>query len=282
MAPRRRRRRGARRPQRAGSALALPRLEPGYHRLAVAAGGQSSEATLIAAPARCWEPRAFTEGARAWGLAAQLYSFRSGGDLGIGTYADAGEAAAGAGALGASFLGLSPVHALFAADRAKISPYSPSSRLFLETLHIDPSAVPGFAGSRAARLLAEAAPRIAALREGALVDHLGVWSVLRPVFDALFADIRARGGDPAFDGFPPRTRRRRSKRTPPSRPCRSISGPRARGGRANGRRRTDPAARRRCAASATSMPSASRSTPGCNGSPTRSWRPLRRAPMRPA
>ena len=78
----------------AGSALALPRLEPGYHRLAVAAGGLSSEATLIAAPARCWEPRAFTEGARAWGLAAQLYSFRSGGDLGIGTYADAGEAAA--------------------------------------------------------------------------------------------------------------------------------------------------------------------------------------------
>ena len=185
----------------AGSALALPRLEPGYHRLAVAAGGQSSEATLIAAPARCWEPRAFTEGARAWGLAAQLYSFRSGGDLGIGTYADAGEAAAGAGALGASFLGLSPVHALFAADRAKISPYSPSSRLFLETLHIDPSAVPGFAGSRAARLLAEAAPRIAALREGALVDHLGVWSVLRPVLDALFADFRARGGDPAFEAF---------------------------------------------------------------------------------
>ncbi len=185
----------------AGSALALPRLEPGYHRLAVAAGGQSSEATLIAAPARCWEPRAFTAGARAWGLAAQLYSFRSGGDLGIGTYADAGEAAAGAGALGASFLGLSPVHALFAADRAKISPYSPSSRLFLETLHIDPSAVPGFAGSRAARLLAEAAPRIAALREGALVDHLGVWSVLRPVFDALFADVRARGGDPAFEAF---------------------------------------------------------------------------------
>ena len=84
---------------------------------------------------------------------------------------------------------------------AKISPYSPSSRLFLETLHIDPSAVPGFAGSRAARLLAEAAPRIAALREAALVDHAGVWSVLRPVLDALCADIRARGGDPAFEAF---------------------------------------------------------------------------------
>ena len=35
---------------------------------------------------------------------------------------------------------------LFGSDRTKISPYSPSSRLFLETLHIDPTAVSGFAG----------------------------------------------------------------------------------------------------------------------------------------
>ncbi len=132
-----------------GPALPLPRLAPGYHRLAVDAGSASAEATLIAAPARCWEPRDVAGGARCWGLAAQLYAFRSGENLGIGTYADAGKAAADAGALGASYLGLSPVHALFGADRGKISPYSPSSRLFLETLHIDPAAVPGFAASPA-------------------------------------------------------------------------------------------------------------------------------------
>ena len=135
-----------------GPALPLPRLAPGYHRLAVDAGSATAEATIIAAPARCWEPRDVAGGARCWGLAAQLYAFRSGENLGIGTYADAGKAAADAGALGASYLGLSPVHALFGADRGKISPYSPSSRLFLETLHIDPAAVPGFAASPAQRL----------------------------------------------------------------------------------------------------------------------------------
>ena len=113
------------------------------------------------------------EGGRAWGLAAQVYAFRSAANLGIGTYADVREAARGAAPLGASFIGLSPVHALFASDRTKVSPYSPSSRLFLETLHIDPQAVPGFAGSEAARLLAESGrqARIAALRDAPLVDH---------------------------------------------------------------------------------------------------------------
>ncbi len=86
-----------------GPALPLPRLAPGYHRLAVDAGSASAEATLIAAPARCWEPRDVAGGARCWGLAAQLYAFRSGENLGIGTYADAGKAAADAGALGASY-----------------------------------------------------------------------------------------------------------------------------------------------------------------------------------
>jgi (1->4)-alpha-D-glucan 1-alpha-D-glucosylmutase len=182
-------------------ALGLPRLAPGYYRLAAEAGGRSAEATLIAAPPRCFEPRDLAEGARGWGFAAQLYGLRSAGNLGIGTYADAGAAAEAAAGLGASFLGLSPVHALFGADRMKFSPYSPSSRLFLETLHIDPTAIRGFEGSAAARLLADSRDRIAALRDAHFVDHAGVWDVLRPVLKALWFDFQARGGDPAFDAF---------------------------------------------------------------------------------
>jgi (1->4)-alpha-D-glucan 1-alpha-D-glucosylmutase len=66
-------------------ALGLPRLAPGYYRLAAEAGGRSAEATLIAAPPRCFEPRDLAEGARGWGFAAQLYGLRSAGNLGIGT-----------------------------------------------------------------------------------------------------------------------------------------------------------------------------------------------------
>jgi (1->4)-alpha-D-glucan 1-alpha-D-glucosylmutase len=182
--------------------LALPALPAGYHRLEVSAGAEREVATVIAAPARCWEPAWMREGERAFGLAAQVYGLRSATNLGIGTYADIREAAEAAAPLGASFVGLSPLHALFASDRGKISPYSPSSRLFLETLHIDPTALPHFAGSEAARLLTEdgRAARIAALREMALVDHAGIWAELSPVLDAYFAE-RRREIEPALARF---------------------------------------------------------------------------------
>src|SRR4051812_44992375 len=181
--------------------LSLPRLPLGYYALTVEVGGNRAETTLIAAPAKCWDPRDFAEGRRSWGLAAQIYGLRSARNLGIGTYADAGAAAESAAALGAAFVGLSPVHALFESDRSKISPHSPSSRLFLETLHIDATAVAGFAGSEAARLYEASAERITALREATFVEHAGIWEVLNPMLEALWAEFRTRGGDRGFEAF---------------------------------------------------------------------------------
>ncbi|KQO71027.1 malto-oligosyltrehalose synthase [Methylobacterium sp. Leaf89] len=186
-----------------GSSFELPPLTPGYHRLSVALGEHRSDAWVISAPQRCWRPRAYAdEGARDWGLAAQLYGLRSPDNLGIGSYADAGRAARAAGLRGASFLGLSPVHALFATDRTKISPYSPSSRLFLETLFIEPGVLPGFVGSKAAALLASMADRVESLREAKLVEHAGIWAVLSPVLQALWQESAARDGmDAGFAAF---------------------------------------------------------------------------------
>ncbi|MGU3406954.1 malto-oligosyltrehalose synthase [Methylobacterium brachiatum] len=186
-----------------GAGFELPPLTPGYHRLTVQAGRIRAESWVIAAPQRCWRPRPYTEeGASDWGMAAQLYGLRSATNIGIGTYADAGEAAREAALRGAAFLGLSPVHALFGSDRTKISPYSPSSRLFLETLFIAPRSLPGLAGSRAEALLAERADAITALREAALVDHQGVADVLDPVLRALWLESPARAGtDAEFERF---------------------------------------------------------------------------------
>ncbi|HEV2610274.1 MAG TPA: 4-alpha-glucanotransferase, partial [Noviherbaspirillum sp.] len=44
---------------------------------------------------------------------------------------------------GAAAVAISPVHAMFSADVNRFSPYGPSSRLFLNALHIDPAAVLG-------------------------------------------------------------------------------------------------------------------------------------------
>ncbi|HZH52194.1 MAG TPA: malto-oligosyltrehalose synthase [Microvirga sp.] len=187
----------------AGATLRLPALTAGYHRLEVNAAGRSGQATVIAAPRRCWEPRAMREGASLWGTTVQVYSLRSKRNLGIGDYTDVADLAGGTAELGASFLGLSPVHALFSADRSKISPYSPSSRLFLETLFIDPTAVKGFGEGSASRLLDEPAvrERLSALRDASLVDHAAVWDLKRPILDALWSDFQSSGDHGAFEAF---------------------------------------------------------------------------------
>lgn len=179
--------------------LVLPALPIGYHRLQLG----DVTATLIAAPDRCWAPEALDKNAHWWGLSSQLYSLRSAHDLGIGDYSDVASLAEGVGATGGAFLGLSPVHALFSTDRRKISPYSPSSRLFLETLFIDPKVVPGFAESGAQDLLnePEMQARLTRLQEAQLVDYPEVWSLKRPVLDLLWSHFQTSGDRSAFESF---------------------------------------------------------------------------------
>jgi (1->4)-alpha-D-glucan 1-alpha-D-glucosylmutase len=182
-----------------GATLDIPALPMGYHRLHFG----ETEATLIAAPVRCWESDALKHDTRLWGATAQIYSLRSEKDFGIGDYSDVALAAEGVGAIGGSFLGLSPVHALFAADRTKISPYSPSSRLFLEAIYIDPSAVDGFAESGAARILEQAdmQERLARLRSAQLIDYAEAWALKRPLLDALWIHFQSTGDKSSFDSF---------------------------------------------------------------------------------
>ncbi|MEE1613574.1 malto-oligosyltrehalose synthase [Microvirga sp. CF3016] len=179
--------------------LGLPALPAGYHRFRV----EDRETTVIAAPPRCWEPEALQGEARLWGATAQIYSLRSERDLGIGDYSDVALFAEDVGRLGGAFLGLSPVHALFASDRSKISPYSPSSRLFLEPLYIDPTRVEGFAESGARRWLEDPdmQERLARLRSAPLIDYAAVWTIKRPLLDALWRHFLGSGAHPAFEAF---------------------------------------------------------------------------------
>ncbi|HJT96883.1 MAG TPA: 4-alpha-glucanotransferase [Rhodanobacteraceae bacterium] len=121
-------------------APALPALAAaGYHALRVG----DEAATIAVAPARCFSVDDIGEparGVRRWGLAAQIYALRRDRDDGIGdlgALAELAEAAAGA---GADALAMSPVHATFAAAPERSSPYSPSSRLFLNGLLVDAGA----------------------------------------------------------------------------------------------------------------------------------------------
>ncbi|WP_075631618.1 4-alpha-glucanotransferase [Novacetimonas hansenii] len=112
---------------------------PGYHRLYL----RDAMTTLAVAPARCCSVamRAGRPDPRLWGVAAQVYGLRMPRDGGIGNFGAVESLAQQAAAQGADALALSPVHAMFAATSGQYSPYSPSSRLFLNVLLADPQCI---------------------------------------------------------------------------------------------------------------------------------------------
>src|SRR5213078_816904 len=106
---------------------------------------------LVVAPATCHLGEALQPGARSWGLTAQLYGLRGGNDWGIGDFGHLAMLCRAASRLGAATVGINPLHALFAAEPRHFSPYSPSSRAWLDYLYIDVTTVPGFADDAAAQ-----------------------------------------------------------------------------------------------------------------------------------
>ncbi len=179
----------------------------GYHRLAISATGAGAGATaeigLVIAPDSCHLPAALQPGARSWGLTAQLYGLRSERDWGIGDFSDLAALCREAGKLGAAAVGINPLHALFAAEPRHFSPYSPSSRVWLDYLYIDVTQVPGFAEDPAAQALMPAEADLPA-RGAGLVDYAAVAALKRPVLEALFQRFRARergGASPLGGAF---------------------------------------------------------------------------------
>lgn len=118
----------------------LPALDrTGYHRLLI--GGH--EHPIAVAPRRCLTVSDLVHDRRPWGLSVQLYSLSRDGDGGIGDTTALADLATSAARHGADAVALSPTHSLFPEDPTRFSPYSPSSRLFLNPLLIDPAAVLG-------------------------------------------------------------------------------------------------------------------------------------------
>ena len=133
-------------------ALELPAAPVGYHTLALTLDtGLSAEVRVIAAPDRCYQPPAIAAGKRIWGVAVQLYALRSERNWGVGDFRDLRELIELAAPLGCGIIGLNPLHALMPANPAHISPYSPSSRLFLNVLYIAVEDTPEYGLSEAAR-----------------------------------------------------------------------------------------------------------------------------------
>jgi 4-alpha-glucanotransferase len=158
-----------------GNRLTAPD-RPGYYDLAL--DGRTLK--LAVAPAKCPLPNA--AGRRPWGVSLQIPALRGAQPYPFGTFGDLAEAARQFGATGADALAINPVHALFPGHGVGYSPYSPSSRLFLNGAMGDPA-------------LAGLPPLAPSAEAGPLIDWAGALprrlAELRKVFAALTPAQRA-------------------------------------------------------------------------------------------
>lgn len=136
----------------AGEMLVLPASLPeGYHHLRLTQGEKQWACRVIIAPKRCYEPEALRRGEKLWGACVQLYTLRSAHNWGIGDFGDLRRMVGEIATRGGAFIGLNPIHALYPSCPENASPYSPSSRRWLNVMYIDVAAVPDFQHSAAAR-----------------------------------------------------------------------------------------------------------------------------------
>jgi 4-alpha-glucanotransferase len=159
-------------------------LPCGYHTLVLE--GSSDRCVLIITPGTCWLPPGEQP---LWGVTLQLYLLRSATNWGIGDYTDLKRLVEVLARRGADVVGLNPLHAMFADDPEQASPYSPASRLLLNTLNIDVAALTDSAPCQAAVALMGTASfqrALAGCRDAGLLDYSGVVALKMPVLRAMF------------------------------------------------------------------------------------------------
>ncbi|MCG8156975.1 4-alpha-glucanotransferase [Brenneria goodwinii] len=136
-----------------GANLTLPAELPlGYHHITLEQGDLSWNCRVAIAPHRCYEPEALTQGKRWWGVNVQLYTLRSQNNWGVGDFGDLRQLVEQIARRGGAFVGLNPLHSLYPAVPGAASPYSPSSRHWLNIIYIDVNRVDDFQQSPEAQL----------------------------------------------------------------------------------------------------------------------------------
>lgn len=143
-------------------ALTVPleiQLPCGYHKLALSFIDEAepvARSRYVVAPKQAYKPPAIAQGLRCWGVTVQLYSLRSERNWGVGDFTDLCYLVTKIARGGGSFVGLNPLHALYPAWPELASPYSPSSRRWINIIYIDVEAITEFPSSAAAPLASSA------------------------------------------------------------------------------------------------------------------------------
>lgn len=156
---------------------------------------RAAHMSLVMVPLQCYQPGALSAQGRVWGVAAQLYALRSRRNWGMGDFTDLKMLVDFSARVGAGIVGVNPLHALFPHNPLHASPYSPSSRRYLNVLYLDVETVADYAESDTARnrvLDPEFQARLRALRATELVDYGEVTAAKFEVLELLYLNFRKR------------------------------------------------------------------------------------------
>ena len=171
--------------------LALPKLAQGYHQLKLTYANVTDSCFLIYAPKTCYSPQE-ANADKIWGLAAQLYSLHSKNSWGMGDFSVLNQLVEKSSAHGVSVIGLNPLHPLYQNNPAHRSPYSPTSRCFLNTLYIDVTKVFNFNRCKKAQTLYKSnnfQERLANAKKSTWVDYPAASSLKFEILELLFQDF---------------------------------------------------------------------------------------------
>lgn len=153
---------------------------------------ETARLLCVVAPARGYEPPALARGGRLWGVSLPLYGVRSARNWGVGDFEDLARAVEWAAGLGADLVGLLPLHALFNEPPHGVSPYYPSSRLWLNPLHVAVDCLPEARLPPVQELLESdgVQAELARLRASPLVDHRGAWLLKRRALEVCYREFQ--------------------------------------------------------------------------------------------
>lgn len=165
----------------------------GYHNLQLLLGRKIiGRSRFIIAPKACYIPKAIANGKKIWGLSVQLYCLRSERNWGIGDFTDLTYLVNESAKIGADFIGLNPIHALYPVNPEFCSPYGPSSRRWLNYLYIDPTAIDGFNSKPVQQWIEQEniEQTLAELRATDFVDYVGVADIKLKALQLVFKEFK--------------------------------------------------------------------------------------------
>ena len=172
-------------------------MEMGYHRFYLHRKRKKLpyEADLIVTPKACFKQPAMMAGHKSWGTSVQLYCLKSHHNWGVGDFGDLKLLVAKIAEQGGDFVGLNPIHSLYPAKPDAASPYSPSSRRWLNIIYLDVPSIPEFAFCAAAQeKVGDLAfqQKLKALRDCAWIDYAQVTEAKLEVLALLYQEFCSR------------------------------------------------------------------------------------------